>query len=63
LGDARVATQIMLTTSQSLYYDQKRTSDSKTMLDKLLTGSYSADSQLHPYHPTLFQVRTHTPSA
>lgn len=53
---AQKRAEIMLTASQSLYYDQKRTSDSKTMLDKLLTGGYSPDVQLHPYHPTVFQA-------
>lgn len=48
----------MLSASQSLYYNQKRTSDAKAMLDKLFSTAGSGELQLHPYHPTLFQVRS-----
>lgn len=46
----------MLTASQSLYYEQRRASDARAMLDKLLAGSPSGP-QLHSFHPILFQVR------
>jgi len=64
-GEARAAgdllkalkrAEIMLMTSQSLYYGQKRTSDSKAMLDKLIAGGYCEGLALHPYHPILFQA-------